>query len=46
MYNAETGIEVANSELVAAHIDTDLRKACSIPVEIREKCRDFIAANK
>jgi len=38
MYNSETGIEVATSELVGVHIDRNKRKACSIPEEIRDNC--------
>jgi acyl-CoA thioester hydrolase len=38
MHNAETGIEVATSELVAAHLDRKERKACRLPAEIIEKC--------
>ena len=42
MENAETGVEAATTELVAAHMDRDLRKACSLPEDIREKCMAFI----
>ena len=38
MYNSETGIEVATSELVGVHIDKNERKACSIPEDIRDNC--------
>jgi acyl-CoA thioester hydrolase len=38
MYNSETGIEVATSELVGVHIDRNERKACSIPEDIRDNC--------
>ena len=38
MYNTETGIEVATSELVAVHLDRKERKACSIPEDIKDKC--------
>jgi acyl-CoA thioester hydrolase len=38
MYNVETGGEVATSELVAAHLDRKLRKACPFPAEIRQNC--------
>ncbi|MCH7881797.1 MAG: acyl-CoA thioesterase [Proteobacteria bacterium] len=38
MENAETGIEAATSELVAAHLDRSLRKSCSLPDEVREMC--------
>ena len=42
MENAETGVEAATTELVAAHLDRDLRKACPFPEDIREKCITFI----
>ena len=42
MYNAESGVEVATSELVAAHLDRNVRKACSFPEEIKEKCSALI----
>jgi acyl-CoA thioester hydrolase len=38
MYNTETEIEVATSELVGVHIDRNERKACSIPEDIRDNC--------
>ncbi len=38
MYNSETGIEVATSELVGVHLDRKERKACSLPEDIKEKC--------
>ncbi len=38
MYNAETGQEVATSELVGVHIDAIVRKSCSFPEDIKEKC--------
>ena len=34
MYDTESGEEVASSELVGAHIDTDARKAVPFPDEI------------
>ena len=36
MYNPETGAELATSELVAVHLDRELRKACSFPVFVKE----------
>ncbi len=42
MYNSETGEEVASSELVAAHLDRNKRKACSLPEHIRDKCAALI----
>ncbi len=38
MENAETGIEAATMELVAAHLDRSLRKASPLPDFVREKC--------
>jgi acyl-CoA thioester hydrolase len=42
MYNVETGGEVATSELVAAHLDRKLRKACSFPEEIKKNCLTLV----
>ena len=42
MLNPETGEEVATSELVAAHLDREKRKACPIPEAIRENCLSMI----
>ena len=42
MYNAETGVEVATSELLAVHLDRNKRKACSLPDVIRKKCTELI----
>lgn len=39
MYNAETQQEVATTELVAAHLDSNIRRACPLPNDIREKCQ-------
>ena len=38
MSNPETGDEAASSELVAAHLDREARKACSFTEDIRQKC--------
>jgi len=38
MENAETGVEAATTELVAAHLDRALRKSSPFPDDIREKC--------
>ena len=43
MSNAETGEEVATSELIAAHLDRQARKACPIPEEIKERCMASIS---
>ena len=42
MYNAETGNEVATSELVAAHLNRKERRACSLPEEIKRACESLI----
>lgn len=42
MYNAETGDEVATTELVAVHLDRKKRKGCSLPDDIRSKCEVLI----
>lgn len=44
MYDTETGDEVAASELVGAHIDTDARKAVPFPDEIVKRQSGLIAA--
>ena len=38
MFNSETRVEVATSELVGLHLDRKERKGCSLPEEIKEKC--------
>ena len=38
MYNSETGVEVASSELIVVHLDRKERKACSLPKAMIEKC--------
>ncbi len=42
MYNSETGIELATSELVGVHLDRKERKACPLPKDIKEKCMALI----
>ena len=42
MCNAETGLEIATSELVAAHLDRDERKACALPDDIKKKCTELM----
>lgn len=44
MYDCDSGEEVATTELVGAHIDTDARKAVPFPQEVAARQRDFIAA--
>ena len=44
MYDTESGEEVASTELVGAHIDTDARKAVPFPEEIVRRQAGFIAA--
>lgn len=38
MYNSETEIEVATSELIVVHLDRVQRKSCPLPKAICEKC--------
>ena len=38
MENAETGVEAATTELIAAHLDRSLRKASPLPDFVRENC--------
>ncbi|MCG8494302.1 MAG: thioesterase family protein [Sneathiellales bacterium] len=38
MFNAEKETLVATTELVAAHLDRELRKSCPFPEEIRSNC--------
>jgi len=44
MYDTESGAEVATTELVGAHIDTDARKALPFPQEIVKRQAVLIAA--
>jgi len=37
MYDAETGEEIADSELTAVHLDTELRRSVPFPGEILER---------
>jgi len=37
MYNAESGEEVATTELVGVHIDADQRRAVAFPADIMER---------
>lgn len=46
MYHTETGDEVASSEIVGAHIDTDARKAVPFPDEIVKRQAGFIDARR
>jgi len=41
MYNAESMQEVANTELVGVHIDRKIRKSCSLPTFVAEKCNEL-----
>ncbi len=45
MYDAETDIEAANTELVALHMDLDTRKSFPFPEEIVNNCKAFIEAS-
>ena len=42
MYNSETEIEVATSELIVVHLDRVQRKACPLPKAINEKCMTLL----
>lgn len=42
MYNAESGEEVATTELVAVHLDRKKRKGCSLPDDVRSRCEELI----
>lgn len=42
MYNAETGVEVATTELIAVHLDRNARKACALPEDIKSNCMKLI----
>ena len=44
MYDTESGEEVATTELVGAHIDTDARKAVPFPDDIVKRQAGFIDA--
>ena len=44
MYDTESGEEVATTELVGAHIDTEARKAVPFPDDIARLQADFIDA--
>jgi acyl-CoA thioester hydrolase len=44
MYDTESGAEVATTELVGAHIDTDARKAVPFPEDIVKRQAGFIDA--
>lgn len=44
MYDTESGEEVATTELVGAHIDTDARKAVPFPGDIAKRQAGFIDA--
>jgi acyl-CoA thioesterase FadM len=44
MYDTESSAEVATTELVGAHIDTDARKAVPFPEEVVKRQAALIAA--
>ncbi|MFC7048328.1 acyl-CoA thioesterase [Emcibacter nanhaiensis] len=46
MYDAESGQEVATSELIGAHLDRTKRKAVPFPEEIAAKARAMLAAEQ
>ena len=43
LYDAETNTLAATSTLVAAHLDRERRKACSLPAFARQACEGQIA---
>lgn len=44
MLNAETGAEMATSELLTIHLDRVKRKSCRLPDHIQDKCRELICS--
>ncbi len=42
MYNAETGLELATTELTGVHIDRDKRKSCPFPADIFQRGVDLM----
>lgn len=42
MVNAETGREIADTELVAAHIDRSAKTSCPLPETIRQQCLKLV----
>ncbi|MBI1364898.1 MAG: thioesterase [Alphaproteobacteria bacterium] len=42
MYNAESGVEAATSELVGAHLDRKARKAIPLPAFVEENAAAFM----
>ncbi len=45
MVNAESGEIAATSELTGVHLDTRIRKACSLPEEIAARARALVAVD-
>lgn len=43
MTNAETGVELATSETVGAHLDKEIRRACPLPEFVKDKCAKLLA---
>jgi acyl-CoA thioester hydrolase len=43
LVNAESGEIAATSQLTGVHLDTRIRKACSIPEEIAARARALVA---
>jgi len=41
MRNAESLQEVASTELVAIHINREIRKSCPLPTSVRERCAEL-----
>ena len=42
MTNAETGAEIATTELLAVHLDREARKSCPLPEDIRARCAKLL----
>jgi len=44
MYKGDMDEIAATTELTGVHIDTDARKACSFPPEVKARANELIAA--
>lgn len=42
MFNAETGRQVASSELLGVHLDRVKRRSCLLPDHIKAKCEELV----
>ena len=41
MYDAESGNEVASTEIMGIHMDTKTRKSCPMPASVIESCKEL-----